>query len=139
MEFTEIDRARSEQIEELLIAWHRWQDSYQPALGAQRCSPSCREFEIPEAKLTDKERAELADAKIWKRNSETVEVLVEALSWQQRAAIQTTMRNKRAGAEVFKNPRFAPAEIHYLYQSAKESLFPHFVARGLIKIDVEAA
>lgn len=128
----------SSQVEELLVAWHRWQDSYQPALGHSRCDPMFRECEIPVTFQTAAEKAEVVDAKIWKRNSETVEALVEALSWQQRAAIQTTMRNKRAGAEVFKNPRFAPAEIHYLYQSAKESLFPHFVSRGLIKIVVEA-
>lgn len=124
-------------VEELLLAWHRWQDSYKPALGLPRCDPTCRDCEIPSTNQTSAERAEAVDAKIWKRNSEAVDVCVDALSWQQRAAIQTSMRNKHAGFEVFKNPRFAPAEIHYLYQSAKEDLYPRFVVRGLIKI-VEA-
>jgi hypothetical protein len=129
----------SDQVEDLLIAWHRWQDSYRPQLGAPRCSPTCREYEIPTASLDAKERAEITDAKIWKRNGEAVDVCVDSLSWQQRAAIQTNMRNKRAGFEVFKNPRFAPAEIHYLYQAAKEDLFPRFVTRGLIKVMEVAA
>lgn len=128
----------SNQVEELLLAWHRWQSNYQPALGHSRCDPMFRECEIPSLSETDQDRSEKVDAKIWKRNSETVEACVESLSWQQRAAIQTEMRNKRAGATVFSNPRFAPAEIHYLYQSAKEKLHPQFVARGLIKIVVEA-
>lgn len=128
----------SEQVEELLIQWHRWQDSYQPALGAPRCSPTCREYEIPTASLSDKERAEITDAKIWKRNSESVDVCVDTLAWQERAALQTNLRNKRAGYEVFKNPRFAPAEIHYLYQSAKDKLLPQFVTRGLIKVEMAA-
>ena len=128
----------SQQIETLLIAWHRYQDCFSPQLGMPRCSPSCREYEIPTARLSDAERAEIVDAKIWKRNSEQVEVCVQTLQWQERAALQTVMRNKRAGYEVFRNPRFAPAEIHYLYQSAKERLHPQFVARGLVKVEVEA-
>lgn len=125
-------------IEDLLLAWHRWQDCYSPQLGMPRCSPTCREYEIPTASLDAKERAQITDVKIWKRNSEAVDVCVDTLAWQQRAALQTSLRNKRAGFEVFKNPRFAPAEIHYLYQSAKEALLPQFVTRGLVKV-MEAA
>jgi hypothetical protein len=121
-------------VEDLLLAWHRWQDSYQPALGLPRCDPTCRDCEIPTTFMTAQEKSEAVDAKIWKRNSEQVEACVEGLSWQQRAAIQTEMRNKRSGFDVFKNPRFAPAEVHYLYQSAKEDLYPKFVVRGLIKV-----
>lgn len=122
------------QVENLLLAWHRWQSSYKPALGHSRCDPMFRECEIPSTSETAKDRSDKVDDKIWKRNSETVEACVDSLTWQQRAAIQTEMLNKRSGAKVFSNPRFAPAEIHYLYQSAKEDLFPRFVTRGLIKI-----
>jgi hypothetical protein len=128
-----------EQIENLLVAWHRWQELYVPLLGHARCDPTCRDYIIPDTGVTDKERGEAVDAKIWKRNSEAIEVCVDTLTWQERAVLQTVMRNKRAGYEVFRNPRFAPAEIHYLYQSAREKLYPQFVARGLIKIGAEAA
>lgn len=90
------------------------------------------------AKLDAKERAEISDIKIWKRNSEQVEVCVDTLQWQERAVLQTIMRNKRIGAEVFRSPRFEPAEVHYLYESAKEKLHPQFVTRGLIKVEVLA-
>lgn len=129
---------QSAQVEDLLLAWHRWQDCYSEKLGMPRCSPTCREYEIPTASLSPQARADIADAKIWKRNSEAVDICVDTLDWKQRAALQTNLRNKRAGFEVFRNPRFAPAEIHYLYQSAKEYLLPQFVARGLIKV-MEAA
>ncbi|CAH2910545.1 MAG: hypothetical protein CPSOU_1805 [uncultured Paraburkholderia sp.] len=125
---------QSEQIEALLLGWHRWQDVYSPQLGMPRCSPTCREYEIPTASLDAKERAEIVDVKIWKKNSEAVDVCVDTLQWQERAALQTNLRNKRAGYEVFKNPRLSPAELHYLYQGAKEKLLPQFAARGLIKV-----
>ena len=126
----------STQVEELLIAWHRWQASYRPALGAPRCDPACREYRSSDTRMTDQERSEQADAKIWKANSETVEACVDALpSWQHRASIQTSLRNKAAGYSVFSNPRLTPEESHRLYQESKELLFPRFVVRGLIKIE----
>jgi hypothetical protein len=128
----------SAQVEELLLAWHRWQECYTPALGAPRCAPSCRDYRSTDARLTDKEQAEIADEKIWRRNSEAVDVCVDALpTWQHRASVQTSMRNKRAGYVVFSNPRLSPEESHRFYQEAKDLLFPKFMARGLIKI-VEA-
>ncbi|WP_321913560.1 hypothetical protein [Paraburkholderia sp. J11-2] len=127
-----------QQMEDLLIAWHRYQDCFSPQLGMPRCSPTCREYEIPTASLDARERAEITDVKIWKRNSEQVEVCVDALHWKERAVLQTVLRNKRLGADIFRSPRFAPAEAHYLYESAKDALLPKFVARGLIKIVVEA-
>ena len=139
MEFTEIDRARSEQIEELLIAWHRWQDSYRPAMGFPRCDPSLRDCEIPATGQTAAEKAEVADAKIWKRNSEAVEACVDALpKWEHRAALQTVLHNKRVGVSVFSNPRLSAEDSHRFYQEAKELLYPRFVTRGLIKIEVDA-
>lgn len=128
----------SQQVEELLIGWHRWQDSYVPALGLPRCDPTCRDCEIPSPGQTAQERAEVTDAKIWRRNSEAVDVCVDTLTWEHRSALQTNMRNKRAGYEVFTNPRFTKEQIHTLYQDAKERLLPQFLTRGLIKI-MEAA
>jgi hypothetical protein len=129
----------SNQIEDLLLAWHRWQDSYQPALGAPRCSPTCREYEIPAKNLTDQERSEQVDAKIFKRNGETVDACVDALPrWEHRASIQMSMSNKRAGYSVFSNARLSAEESHAYYQESKELLLPKFVTRGLIKV-MEAA
>lgn len=125
----------SQQVEDLLLAWHRWQDAYRPALGAPRCDPACRDYRSSDMRLTEKEQDELTDVKIWKANSEKVEACIDGLpSWQHRSAIQMSMANKRIGRDVFSNPRIPKDEAHALYQEAKELLFPKFFARGLIKL-----
>jgi hypothetical protein len=130
---------QSYQIEELLLAWHRWQSQYTEAMGFPRCSPSLRDCEIPTKHQTDQERSEVVDAKIFKRNGETVDACVDSLPrWEHRAAIQASMTNKRVGYSVFKNPRLTAEQSHEFYQEAKDLLFPKFIARGLIKI-AEAA
>jgi hypothetical protein len=131
---------QSEQVEELLLAWHRWQGAYSEKLGMPRCSPTCREYEIPAKNQTDQERSEAVDMKIFKRNGETVDACVDALpTWQHRASIQMSMANKRAGYSVFSNPRLSAEESHEYYQSAKELLLPKFTARGLVKVMEVAA
>ncbi|MDP9652001.1 hypothetical protein [Paraburkholderia caledonica] len=131
---------QSEQVEELLLAWHRWQSAYSEKLGVPRCSPTCREYEIPTKHQTDQERSEAVDAKLFKRNGETVDACVDALPrWEHRAAIQTSMTNKRAGYSVFSNPRLSPEQSHEFYQEAKSLLLPKFEARGLIKAMAVAA
>jgi hypothetical protein len=89
--------------------------------------------------MTDQERSEAVDAKLFKRNGETVDACVDALpTWQHRASIQMSMANKRAGYSVFSNPRLSAEESHHYYQDAKQLLLPKFTARGLIKV-MEAA
>lgn len=118
-----------------MLAWHRWQDCYSVQLGMPRCSPTCREYEIPTKHQTDQERSEAVDAKIFKRNGETVDACVDTLpTWQHRSSIQMSMANKRAGYSVFSNPRLTPEQSHEFYQEAKEILLPKFVTRGLIKV-----
>lgn len=123
----------SEQVETLLLEWHRWQASYQPALGVPRCDPTCRGYRSNYS-MTDQERSEQVDAKIWKENSETVDVLVDELTWQHRAALQTSLKNKRLGFSVWSNARISQEESHDLYQEAKTILLPKFVARGLVRV-----
>lgn len=141
----------SRQVEELLREWHRWQDAYRPALAGGRCDSTCREYRIGNQWLDAQERAQIADAKIWKRNSEQVEVCVDSLSWLHRAAIQASMkgveldeqvlrqieaaverRNAEAGVVVWRNPH--TVRSHAMYQEAKELLLPKFLARGLVKV-----
>lgn len=124
---------QSEQVETLLLEWHRYQDVWRPALGGNRCDPTCRGYRTSDQFLTPSERANKADQKIWKMNSETVEACVDSLHWEHRAAIQTSLRNKRSGYSVFSNARLSAEESHRLYQEAKDLLLPMFDARGLIK------
>src|SRR5699024_12210081 len=42
----------SQQVEELLSVWYDYEDSYRPALGAPRVSPSCRGHDPGDRKST---------------------------------------------------------------------------------------
>jgi hypothetical protein len=126
-----MDIDQSEQIEELLREWHRWQDGYRPALGVPRCDPTCRDYRSGDRFLTAREKAEIADERAWKMRSEQVDVCVDALTWQQRAAIHTTMRNKQCGHSVWRTGQ--AGDQHAVYQDAKEALLPMLLKRDLIK------
>ena len=124
---------QSEQIEELLREWHHWQDGYRPALGGPRCDPTCRDYRSGDRFLTAREKAEIADEKMRKMRSEQVDVCVDALTWQQRAAIHTSMRNKQCGHSVWSTGE--AGDRHEIYQQAKEALLPMLMKRQLIKAE----
>ncbi|NLA16891.1 hypothetical protein GPU89_04110 [Burkholderia cepacia] len=131
----------SNQIEELLDEWYDWQAGYVPSLGYGRIDPSCRGFSESEHAPTTDERSEEADRKAAKKRAEQIDVCIDALTWQERAAIQRHMKEKRigamneaCGANVWRNPRRLDlSDAHASYQAAKESLYPRVMARGLLK------
>jgi hypothetical protein len=123
----------SNQIEELLSGWYAWQASYTPNLGAGRVDPSCRGFAEKDRYMDIDERTEAADRRAHAKQAEQIELCVDALPWQQRAAIQTHMRNKVSGVQVWSNARLDVEQMHVLYQEAKFSLLPALRRRGLIK------
>ncbi|MET3632989.1 hypothetical protein E2P84_19665 [Burkholderia cepacia] len=131
----------SNQIEELLDEWYAWQAGYTPGLGYGRVDPTCRGFSESDRAVTATERAEEADRKATKRRAEQVDVCVDALTWQERSAIQRHMKAKRigamseaCGANVWSNPRGLDlSDAHASYQAAKAALYPSVKARGLLK------
>ncbi|VWB16080.1 hypothetical protein BLA14095_00464 [Burkholderia lata] len=130
----------SNQIEELLDEWYDWQAGYVPSLGYGRVDPSCRGFSESERAATADERAEEADRKAAKKRAEQIDVCIDALTWQERAAIQRHMKAKRiktmnevCGAGVWRDPRsFDLRNPHELYQQAKHRLYPLMSRRGLL-------
>ena len=132
----------SNQIEELLGEWYAWQAGYTPGLGYGRVDPTCRGFSESDRAVTADERAEEADRKAAKKRAEQVDVCIDALTWQERAAIQRHMKarrigsmNRGCGAQVWSDPRaFTLAEAHANYQDAKKALFPRLMARGLLRL-----
>jgi hypothetical protein len=124
---------QSEQIEMLLGDWYAWQAGYFPALGGARVDPSCRNFAEDDRHLDIDERTEAARRRLMKKQAEQVDLCVDALGWQHRASIQTHMRNKTTGFDVWINPRFTREEMHALYQQAKGLLLPQLSKRGLIE------
>ncbi|MBR8135129.1 hypothetical protein [Burkholderia cenocepacia] len=131
----------SNQLEELLDEWYDWQAGYVPSLGYGRVDPSCRGFSEDERTITADERSEEADRNAAKKRAEQVDVCVDELSWQERAAIQRHMKAKRigamnvaCGAKVWSNPRGLDlSDAHVSYQAAKKALYLRVKARGLLR------
>ncbi|KVH78577.1 hypothetical protein WJ41_03100 [Burkholderia ubonensis] len=137
----------SNQIEELLGEWYAWQAGYTPGLGFGRVDPTCRGFSESDRTVTADERAEEADRKAAKRRAEQVDLCVDALTWQERAAIQRHMKvgaigamNGACGAKVWSDPRkFDLSTAHADYQRAKEALYPHLKRRGMLAEEPQPA
>ncbi|UEP31281.1 MULTISPECIES: hypothetical protein [unclassified Burkholderia] len=130
----------SNQIEALFDEWYAWQAGYVPSLGYGRVDPSCRGFSESERALTADERAEEADRKAAKRRAEQVDLCIDALSWQERAAIQRHMKaktvaamNRACAASVWHDARaYGQPDIHELYQQAKRSICMTLRRRGML-------
>ena len=122
-------REESEQVEVLVLGWYRWTASYRPNLGAGRVSIYARGVSESVNTVDADEVDEVLDT----RRAEQVEVCIDALRWQLRAAIGIHAGNKAAGAQVFSNPRLTPEQQHAAYQEAKAELLPALRKRGLIR------
>lgn len=125
-------REQSEQIEELLLEWYRWQIRQSHAAKlAHFYRPedrTCRGYETPSNADDDAE-----DAYQWAddQQSEQVQLCVDALTPEQRAAISTSMRNKECGYQIWSSGR--AGDQHATYQAAKERLVPMLISRHLIR------
>ncbi|WP_180730376.1 hypothetical protein [Paraburkholderia sp. PGU19] len=127
---------QSEQIEELLLTWYRWQirQSHAETLSHfyRPEDRTCRGYVTPSNLDEDDEAAyQWADD----RQSEQVQLCVDMLPAEQRAAISTSMRNKESGRTVWSSGR--AGDQHSTYQAAKERLLSMFVSRHLIRDRLE--
>ena len=70
----------------------------------------------------------MSTAKTWMRvnaaRCQQVDLCIDELPWQQRAAIGVHAGNKAAGAAVFRNPRLSPQAQHAAYLDARAALLP---------------
>lgn len=128
---------QSQEIEEILLTWYRWQicQSHAETL-AHFYRPedrTCRGYVTPaNAEEEDEDAYQWADD----RQSEQVQLCVDRLVPEQRAAISVSMRNKECGREVWSSAR--AGAHHASYQAAKECLLPLLAARHLIKAALPA-
>lgn len=127
----------SDHVEELLQAWFQWQCRQSVAMHAKMyyrpADMTCRQYATPTTCDEDDESAyEWAD----NQQSEQVQLCVDQLPIEQRAAISTSLRNKESGAQVWRSGRVG--DQHAVYQKAKQNLLPLLRARHLIQM-LEAA
>ncbi|MDN7763000.1 MULTISPECIES: hypothetical protein [Burkholderia cepacia complex] len=123
---------QSQQIEELLLTWYRWQirqsHAEQLAHFYRPEDRTCREYETPMNEVELDERAEQ-----WAEDqqAEQVQLCIDLLPVMQRAAISVSMRNKECGGSVWSSARVALQ--HVSYQAGKAALLPMFIQRGLVR------
>jgi len=130
----------SNQIEELLNEWYAWQAGYTLRLGYGRVDPTCRGFSESDRAVSADDRAEEADRKAAKRRAEQVDLCVDELPWQERAAIQRHMKaktvdamNRACAASVWHDARiYGQPNMHELYQQAKRSICMQLRRRGVL-------
>lgn len=123
---------QSAQIEQLLSTWYQWQirQSHAETLS-HFYRPEDRTCRKAESSMTDEELDERAQQWANDQESEQVQLCVDALPADQRAAISTSMRNKECGRAVWRSGR--AGDQHATYQVAKERLLLMFIARRLVR------
>ncbi|CAE6811534.1 hypothetical protein R69746_05643 [Paraburkholderia aspalathi] len=130
---------QSQQIEELLLNWYRWQiaasDAELMALYYKPVDRTCREAEIP---TDDEELIEQSYQWVDDQQAAQMDTLMDDLSHrgtltgEMRAAISTSMRNKQNGHKVWSSARVLGQ--HHVYQEAKQAMLPMLILRNLVKI-----
>lgn len=123
----------SQQIEDLLQTWYGWQESQSVAdvltHWFRREDHTCRGYVTPQS-TEDQEEAN--EAWIDAARSEQVQLCVDELPIELRAAIQITMMIKASGGvAVWRSNRVD--DRHRSYQAAKHALWPMMLARDLVK------
>jgi len=120
------------EIEHLLLENYRWQIRQSHAetlkLFYRPEDHTCRGYQPPASEADDDD-----DIYRWAddRQAEEVQLCIDALSLEQRAAISTSMRNKETGRYVWSNSR--AGEQHANYRAAKRRLLPLLVGRQLLQ------
>lgn len=110
-------------IDELLLEWYEYEDSYRPALGYGRADPACRNYRPGRYRDSD-ELADLAERSARRQVCEAVGECVRKLELRYRIAIQTVMRNRVAGASVWRAGRLNGEDPEKVYPEAKRALAP---------------
>ncbi|TCG09343.1 hypothetical protein BZM27_05950 [Paraburkholderia steynii] len=126
---------QSDEVEHLLRTWFEWQCRQSIAMHAKmyyRPADSMGRQSI--TNRTCEEDDEVAYQWADDQQSEQVQLCVDELTIDQRAAISTSMRNKASDASVWRSVRVG--DQHAVYQSAKSDLIPMLAARHLIRMEM---
>lgn len=119
-----------DQVENLLLTWHDYENAYRLALGAPRVSPSCRGYDAGEIHEDGYDR----DAKLNKIKAEAVDACIDTLKLIYRVAITTHLRNKRAKMAIFRHPMLGtPEQAHQWYLDAAALLWPLLKNKELVR------
>ena len=97
--------------------WYHWTRGYRPKLGVGRIAAFARGM-VPDDAYVDSEDV---DARLNAARCQQVDLCIDELPWQQRAAIGVHAGNKPP-ARPFRNPRLSPQAQHAAYLDARAAL-----------------
>lgn len=109
-------------VDELLVEWHDWTDSYRPALGVDRVSASCREARS--SRQYD-DSTEASCGRLHVNEMQSVAFCVYQLPTAQQVAIGIEMKNRRSAARVWRS------DAADTYENAVDAIRPLMRRRGL--------
>lgn len=121
-----------DRIDEILLQWYSWSNSYQPVRGYGKCDPACRMFQISRQWMDYDDLDHEVERNLKAAIGRTVEPFILELDIRYRLAINTAMRNFEAGADIWVNPRH-PDTQEEDYQCAKDILCPKLANAGLVE------
>jgi hypothetical protein len=122
---------RQDAVIDTLLEWYEFQAEYRPKLGFERRSRESSGYRISRQWLEEADIDDEIDTHIRAQRAEEVERCVDRLEPRFRAAIQTEMRNRLAGASVFSSSRNAGTHDADL-RAALALLKPMLSGRGLL-------
>lgn len=141
MEAIDVQASRAnllESVTAMLLTWHHWQDGWTSA--RIHVDPTCAGYRAPNRQwMTLAEVSAEVDAVELNRRCEQIDLCVDALPWQHRAAIHTHMRNLRADAQVWRIPDQPAWASESAYRAAVLALVPLLQERGMLDNDEEVA
>lgn len=131
---TPMTQDESAKVEDLLLTWYRYEQSYRPALSGPKVSAYARDYRTSETKRHGLDANDDADMTLERITAEAVGACVEDLHYLERAAICVHFRNRQAGSSVHRNPRLGSVEDqHTKYLEAKGKLWPMLKRRGMVR------
>ena len=129
----------SAQIEELLLTWYHWQERESFREVRSMWYPSqdqtCKQYRSGSLWAAENDQHEIDEVKLEDLTSEAIQLCIDDLAVEHRAAIQISMKNK-TGPAVWRSNRVE--DQHRTYQEAKSLLLPALRTRGFIKAELAA-
>ena len=119
-------------IDDVLIQWYEWSQSYKPALGFSGASASCRGFRISNQWMDHDDLSHLVDSQLLENVGRAVDPIVMDLAMHHRTAVMVVVRNFVTGAAASQNPDDSAILVE-VYAEAKSVMRPAFIARGLLR------
>ena len=121
---------QSEQIESLFLIWREQMSRYRLKLGAPPASIYSRHAQTTDIYQDDED----IDDRIEREQGEMIEkILRDNIDFTHYNVVEVRTHNRINKISVFRTGRVKPEEVQAIYNAAKSTVLPVFVAYGLVK------